>query len=537
MKNNTPYVSGDTYISNEEALRIYHMMEYTFDKGEFIKGMNVELEHQDVTDGSLVKTAMIAAAHLREVPNYYTLLLKYVEPKHEQLVGPDGTINGGPTPARVNKMKKSQLQKLIQEVIDEMVKEGKVKGALKAAGNFAIDAADALAQGAVHGLTHGPSNPAPMSTYDHIKPFRSIANKLTGTKKAKLKEYIREVLDEVMNEGQLGELSPETYRSASSTRRNQAAVAHSSGAGSLGDTRFKIKPSGLAKALSDKAKKIDAHSDKMASRKVASKMGLSKAAIRTLTKESRLKKYIQEVLDEVMNEGQLGELSPKKLSQYVKDAADSLDYSAHSAGFDSGERFAKGRGQNLNDKNYKKANKRLKGIATATDKLTKESRLGEEYYDRLSHSGRKAAQQDLEYKSAEHLRKLAAQNKPAEPTKPKTPTPSVKENTMPTLQEILMEGKENRVLLTKLTVLMEKLQPDFTKAQATKMMELCSETHQMVNLLNTLPYTIHNHMDWKVLKMGLVQKLMEVKVEAEKINSEKLNTTSFIKALDELIVQ
>jgi len=460
MKNNTPYVSGDTYISNEEALRIYHMMEYTFDKGEFIKGMNVELEHQDVTDGSLVKTAMIAAAHLREVSNYYTLLLKYVEPKNEQLVGPDGSINGAPTPTRVKKMKKSQLQELIQEV-----------------------------------------------------------------------------LDEVMNEGQLDELSPETYRSASSTRRNQAAVAHSSGAGSLGDTRFKIKPSGLAKALSDKAKKIDAHSDKMASRKVASKMGLSKAAIRTLTKESRLKKYIREVLDEVMNEGQLGELSPKKLSQYVKDAADSLDYSAHSAGFDSGERFAKGRGQNLNDKNYKKANKRLKGIATATDKLTKESRLGEEYYDRLSHSGRKAAQQDLEYKSAEHLRKLAAQNKPAEPTKPKTPTPSVKENTMPTLQEILMEGKENRVLLTKLTVLMEKLQPDFTKAQATKMMELCSETHQMVNLLNTLPYTIHNHMDWKVLKMGLVQKLMEVKVEAEKINSEKLNTTSFIKALDELIVQ
>ena len=46
---------------------------------EFYMGMNVELEHQDVTDGSLVKTAMVAAAHLREIPNYYTLLKKYVE--------------------------------------------------------------------------------------------------------------------------------------------------------------------------------------------------------------------------------------------------------------------------------------------------------------------------------------------------------------------------------------------------------------------------------------------------------------------------
>lgn len=76
---NIPYASGDTYISREEALRIYDQMGYKFDPDEFVKGMNVELEHQDVTDGSLVKTAMIAAAHLREVPDYYTKLKKYVE--------------------------------------------------------------------------------------------------------------------------------------------------------------------------------------------------------------------------------------------------------------------------------------------------------------------------------------------------------------------------------------------------------------------------------------------------------------------------
>ncbi len=81
VKKNAPYMSGDIYISKEDAKRIYDYMEYDFDFNQFYIGMNVELEHQDVTDGSLSKTAMIAAAHLREIPNYYTLLKKYVEKK------------------------------------------------------------------------------------------------------------------------------------------------------------------------------------------------------------------------------------------------------------------------------------------------------------------------------------------------------------------------------------------------------------------------------------------------------------------------
>jgi hypothetical protein len=54
-------------------------MGYTFDPNEFHMGMNVEMEHRDVTNGNVVKTAKIAAAHLREVPSYYTRLKKYVE--------------------------------------------------------------------------------------------------------------------------------------------------------------------------------------------------------------------------------------------------------------------------------------------------------------------------------------------------------------------------------------------------------------------------------------------------------------------------
>jgi hypothetical protein len=364
MKNNTPYVSGDTYISNDEALRVYQNMGYTFDKGEFIKGMNVELEHQDVTDGSLVKTAMIAAAHLREVPNYYTLLLKYVEPKNEQLVGPDGTINGAPTSTRVKKMRKSHLQELIQEV-----------------------------------------------------------------------------LDEVMNEG-----NPETKKKKSDWEVKRGRVVGNTVPGRNANT-----PSGAAGQSEPEAK--------FSSRK-----------------------WTRDYTENTMNKNK-----PKKNLAVKRHGKDVV----------------------------KKTGTRLPTSYEGPDAM------GPTWDQQHTTIGRSSA------KSGGLDNPNAAANRKA----------AFKENTMPTLQEILMEGKENRVLLTKLTVLMEKLQPDFTKVQATKMMELCSETHQLVNTLNTLPYTIYNHMDWKVLKMGLVQKLMEVKVEAEKINSEKLNTTSFIKALDELIVQ
>ena len=115
-KKDTPYVSGDTYISKEEAKRIYDYMGYDFDFNQFVLGMNTELEHQDVTDGSLVKTAMIAAAHLREVPDYYTKLKQHVEPQKVSEDGvptggiglslPGGYINGAPKPKDVKRTRK-----------------------------------------------------------------------------------------------------------------------------------------------------------------------------------------------------------------------------------------------------------------------------------------------------------------------------------------------------------------------------------------------------------------------------------------------
>jgi hypothetical protein len=42
-------------------------------------GMNVEREHFDITGCDPIFSGKIALAHLREKPNYYTLLRKYVE--------------------------------------------------------------------------------------------------------------------------------------------------------------------------------------------------------------------------------------------------------------------------------------------------------------------------------------------------------------------------------------------------------------------------------------------------------------------------
>lgn len=51
-----------------------------FDLAQFTAGMNVELEHgardpqTDVTHDDALTTGKIARAHLKELPNYYTLL-------------------------------------------------------------------------------------------------------------------------------------------------------------------------------------------------------------------------------------------------------------------------------------------------------------------------------------------------------------------------------------------------------------------------------------------------------------------------------
>ena len=46
------------------------------DLKQFRKGLEVELEHRDITHGSYALTGKVALAHLKELPDYYTRLEK-----------------------------------------------------------------------------------------------------------------------------------------------------------------------------------------------------------------------------------------------------------------------------------------------------------------------------------------------------------------------------------------------------------------------------------------------------------------------------
>lgn len=73
--------SGDSAVvfSSEEAQEIAAKagVDLTkYDLGEFCRGLEVELEHSDLTAGDPSMTAKIVVAHLNEIPDYYTRLGK-----------------------------------------------------------------------------------------------------------------------------------------------------------------------------------------------------------------------------------------------------------------------------------------------------------------------------------------------------------------------------------------------------------------------------------------------------------------------------
>ena len=72
-------------FNQEEAEKIGEQLGIKWDKfdiDQFIRGMNIELEHgsrdaeTNVTDNDPVKTGKIALAHLKEFPDYYDRLKK-----------------------------------------------------------------------------------------------------------------------------------------------------------------------------------------------------------------------------------------------------------------------------------------------------------------------------------------------------------------------------------------------------------------------------------------------------------------------------
>ena len=70
-------------ISLPVARRVGNALRVNWDKvniEQFRMGLEVELEHRDVTHGDYLLTGKIALAHLKEYPDYYTRL-KRVETK------------------------------------------------------------------------------------------------------------------------------------------------------------------------------------------------------------------------------------------------------------------------------------------------------------------------------------------------------------------------------------------------------------------------------------------------------------------------
>ncbi|KKN21390.1 hypothetical protein LCGC14_0925750 [marine sediment metagenome] len=64
-------------ITKSQAIRVGNKLGVDWKKvdiKEFTMGMNVELEHKDVTEGSYEKTGKIVLAHLREWDDYYSRL-------------------------------------------------------------------------------------------------------------------------------------------------------------------------------------------------------------------------------------------------------------------------------------------------------------------------------------------------------------------------------------------------------------------------------------------------------------------------------
>jgi len=82
-------VNKNEYIERQLSDRIYDEMKLDpkkFSRKEFHLGMNIELEHFDLTKGDLMKTAKITLAHLRELPDYNSRLKKMEKYAEQEVV-------------------------------------------------------------------------------------------------------------------------------------------------------------------------------------------------------------------------------------------------------------------------------------------------------------------------------------------------------------------------------------------------------------------------------------------------------------------
>jgi hypothetical protein len=66
-------------FDKQDAEKVAKEFKLDFPLDDILEGLNVELEHKDITGGDLEETAKIVIVHLKERADYYKLLKKYVE--------------------------------------------------------------------------------------------------------------------------------------------------------------------------------------------------------------------------------------------------------------------------------------------------------------------------------------------------------------------------------------------------------------------------------------------------------------------------
>jgi len=150
------YKTEFKFASDDEAKEIGEKAGVDFTKidlKEFQMGLSVEQEHNDLTNGDPGMIAKIAAAHLEEIPNYYTLLAKMENEAKETvdlidlrdpkvanaIFTKSGKTKDSPDPAYMAKRKELEDQlkiakeagdtdktKAIQDEINDLIKKGTV---------------------------------------------------------------------------------------------------------------------------------------------------------------------------------------------------------------------------------------------------------------------------------------------------------------------------------------------------------------------------------------------------------------------------
>lgn len=95
---------------------------------------------------------------------------------------------------------------------------------------------------------------------------------------------------------------------------------------------------------------------------------------------------------------------------------------------------------------------------------------------------------------------------------------------------------ENRINLTRILVILEKLLPELEKKASTNIMQMFLETVELVEKLNSIPYTKYNLLEWQVHVHSVQCRIVELKEEIIKTSGDDIDCRPLIKALDEVFI-